>query len=182
MPPDRLPSSSITKGRSPHEEVGSCCIHCRLKLNLVPPLQHGHRIPTPWDREFHAVELTVPASGTRSPKGWNSESQKLELAVPKAGTRSPKSWNSRSQRLELGVPRRGNPVGTLFWEITGEDWFLEKSCRVENGVNYPLTFRMGQPICGQDVKRPQPAKVEPTTKSNVNGISKSEIPPLFQYH
>lgn len=162
LPPDRLPSSSITKGRSPHEEVGSCCIHCRLKLNLVPPLQQGPRIPTPWDREFHAVELTVPASGTRSPKGWNSESQKLELAVP----------------------RRGNPVGTLFWEITGEDWFLEKSCRVENGVNYPLTFRMGQPICGQDVKRPQPepAKVEPTTKSNVNGISKSEIPPLFQYH
>ena len=121
MPSDSLPSSSITKGRSPHEEVGSCCIRCRLKLNLVPPLQQGHRIPTPWDCEFHAVGLTVPAPGTRSPKGWNS----------------------KSQRLEPGVPKRGNTVGTLFWGITEEDWFLEKSCRVENGVNYLLKFRMG---------------------------------------
>ena len=55
---------------------------------------HGNGSSTPWESQYHAMELTVPRRGTRSPKGWNSWSQSLELTVPKAGTQSTKGWNA----------------------------------------------------------------------------------------
>ena len=75
---------------------------------------HGNGNSTPWESQYHAMELTVPRRGTRSPKAWNSQSQSLELAVPKPGTHGPKAWNSRSQSLELRVPKAGRQSGTLM--------------------------------------------------------------------
>ena len=76
---------------------------------------HGNGSSTPWESQYHAMELTVPRRGTRSPKGWNSQSQRLELTVPKAGTQSTKGWNSEYQRLELRVPKAGMQSGTLMF-------------------------------------------------------------------
>ena len=75
---------------------------------------HGNGSSTPWESQYHAMELTVPRRGTRSPKAWNSQSQRLELRVPKAGTHGPKGWNSEYQRLELRVPKAGRQSGTLM--------------------------------------------------------------------
>lgn len=56
--------------------------------------RRGNHSTTPWNSQFHAVELAIPKAGTCSPKGWNSQSQRLELTVPKAGTQSTKGWNA----------------------------------------------------------------------------------------
>ena len=53
-------------------------------MGIVVP-RRGNRSSTPWESQFHAVELTVPKPGTHSPKAWNSQSQSLELAVPEYG-------------------------------------------------------------------------------------------------
>ena len=55
---------------------------------------HGNGNSTPWESQYHAMELTVPKPGTRSPTPWNSQSQSLELTVPKPGTQSTKGWKA----------------------------------------------------------------------------------------
>ena len=44
--------------------------------------RRGNVSSTPWECQFHAVELRVPAFGTRSSTLWDSQFQALELEVP----------------------------------------------------------------------------------------------------
>ena len=74
--------------------------------------RRGNHSTTPWNSQFHAVELAVPKAGTRSPKGWNSQSQRLELRVPKAGMQSGTLMfpNSKVVTVQTGASsRRFNP-------------------------------------------------------------------------
>ena len=104
---------------------------------------HGNGSSTPWESQYHAMELTVPRRGTRSPKAWNSQSQRLELTVPKPGTHGPKAWNSRSQRLELTVPKAGThgPKGwkaiwyshvSKFQGCNRTDWSFKQTLQPES--------------------------------------------------